>query len=129
MPLGKEIGAFSLQSVTHTVTPLADGEIEIQVNLEGTQSGEISGPVVGTLTVGGRMGAKTGNYTWCGFAFPDGADPISATGDGVWTETGRATWRFVGTNRLSDGSLMAVEADGDFAKRTLSLAGDASDGY
>ena len=119
MPAGKEIGAFALKATTHTVSPGPGNSVVLAVNLEGTQTGEISGEVLGTLTVGFDPESDSGTYTWSGWGALDGGQNVTMQGQGTYESSGVHTWRFNGTNRLSDGSTSIVEAVGDLAKRSI----------
>ena len=119
MAIGKEIGAFSIKATSHTVTPAPGGGIVLNVNFEGTQTGEITGQVLGTLTTKLVPGQASGTYTWCGWGAASSGENVFVEGQGTLESIGTHKWRFLGTNLLSDGSTNAVEAEGELATRTL----------
>ena len=66
MALGKELGSFELKTTSFTVTPGPGKGRITQVNCEGTMSGDVTGVILGTLTVvTAEPGAKTGTWSWC----------------------------------------------------------------
>ena len=115
MAIGKEIGKFTLKSVT---TSYALDGASVEVNLDGTATGY--GTVLGTLTFRGEPGAKSGPLSWRGQGFLDTGETVIGAGEGIWEEAGKHKWHtrlIVGTSdgksHLSDGLL-------DLKTRTLS---------
>jgi hypothetical protein len=66
MAKGKELGEFSLKSVTITASPGPSGSTMLQGNFEGPGTG--IGTVILTATFVGR---KSGTFSTCGGAFGD----------------------------------------------------------
>ena len=113
MAIGKEIGDFSLQTIT---TSYAE-EGGVQVNLDGTATGYWT--VLGTLIFRGEPGAKTGSLTWRGQGFLDNGDTIAGEGQGTWQEIGKHKWRTRLIVRTSDGGCHASDGHLDLKSRTL----------
>ncbi len=120
MAIGKEIGSFSLKATSHTVTPGPGNSVILNVNMEGTQTGEIAGEVIGTLTTRIAPGEQSGTYTWCGWGALSSGENLTSEGQGTMEGSGTHKWRLLGTTLMSDGSTNVVEAEGDLATRTLS---------
>jgi hypothetical protein len=120
MALGKVIGEFSLKATSFTVTPGSGGAMTIQGNFEGPTSGDQgAGTGMGTLTAEGGPGAKSGTWRYCGMTFLNSGGSTGVTGQGTWEESGPNKWRYRGTGENSDGSVTAVEYEGDLATRTI----------
>lgn len=115
MAIGKEIGKFTLKSVT-TIYAL-EGD-SVQVNLDGTATGY--GTVLGTLTFKGEPGAKSGPLSWRGQGFLDNGETITGTGEGTWEESGKHKWRTRLIVSTSDGKCHASDGQLDLKTRTLS---------
>ena len=63
MAVGKQIGEFSFKSTSFTYSAAGT----VQGNFEGSVKGEgLTGPVLGTLTAVGALGAKSGTCSWVG---------------------------------------------------------------
>jgi hypothetical protein len=120
MAIGKEAGAFTLKATSHSFTPGPGNGVTLSVNFEGSQTGELSGEVLGTLTTVLEPGVQSGTWTWCGWGALTGGENLMSQGQGTLESIGTHKWRFHGTNRFSDGSTLAVEAEGDLAARSLS---------
>jgi len=115
MAIGKEIGDFTLKSIT-TGYALEGGIV--QINLDGPATGY--GTVLGTLTFRGEPGAKSGPLSWRGQGFLDTGDTVTGTGEGTWEEMGKHKW---GTRLIvstSDGKCHASDGHLDLKTRTLS---------
>jgi hypothetical protein len=83
-------------------------------------SGEAgTGTGIGTLTVVAEPGAKSGTWTWCGTTFLNTGGSVGVDGQGTWEESSANKWRYRGTGENSDGSVTAVEYEGDLATRTI----------
>jgi hypothetical protein len=67
MALGKQIGAFTLQQTSSTVTPGSGNALTIHVNLQGQVSGAAGeGRAIGTMTVAYEPNMKSGTWSYCG---------------------------------------------------------------
>jgi len=115
MAIGREIGEFTLKSITTTYA--LDGA-SVAVNVDGTATGY--GTVLGTMTFRGGPEAKSGPLSWRGQGFLDNGEVVTGLGEGTWAEAGKHRW----TTRLivstSDGKTHASEGLLDLKTRTLS---------
>ncbi|MCZ6677428.1 MAG: PEP-CTERM sorting domain-containing protein [Candidatus Poribacteria bacterium] len=86
MPIGNEIGAFSLNSTSITYQPGEGGSETAEINYEGTIEGSgASGTVLGTMKVAPAADATNGTWTWCGREFAaDGATRVLTGPFCVW---------------------------------------------
>lgn len=114
MAIGKEIGEFSLKSIS-TTYPNEAGSV--QVNLDGTATGY--GTVLGTMTFRAEPGAKSGLLSWRGQGFLDNGDTVTGAGEGTWEEIGKHKWRTRMIVNVSDGSCHASDGHLDLKSRTL----------
>jgi hypothetical protein len=115
MPIGKEIGEFSLKVVA-TSYPLEPGRV--YVNVDGQATGY--GTVLGTAIFHGEPGAKSGALSWRGQGFLDNGVTLVGTGEGTWEEMGRHKWRTRMIVTTSDGKCHASDGHLDLKTRTLS---------
>ncbi len=111
---GKRMGEFSFKAITATYSPGPAGGVLNQVNWEGTATG--FGVVQGTATYAG--GPKSGTFSWCGVAFLDNGDGLSAIGQGTYESTGKHRWSTEGFMQLSDGRRLSSKGEMDLASRT-----------
>jgi hypothetical protein len=115
MPIGKEIGDFSLKS---TSTNYADEGGSVSINCDGTATGY--GTVLGTLTFRGEPGAQSGPLSWRGQGFLENGDTVAGVGKGAWESIGKHKWRTRLIVTTSDGRCHASEGQLDLKTRTLS---------
>ena len=115
MSIGKEIGTFSLKSISTTYSEA--GGI-VQVHCDGTASG--FGTVLGTLTFRGEPGAKGGSLTWRGQGFLENGETVTGMGEGNWEALGQHKWRTRLIVSTSDGGCHASDGQLDLKSRTLS---------
>ncbi len=115
MALGKEIGVFSLKS---TSTRFGEVGAGVEINYDGTATGY--GTVLGTLSLRGTPGAKTGPCSWRGQGFLESGEVISGAGQGTWEELGKNQWRTRMIVATSDGGTHASDGKIDLASRSLS---------
>ena len=115
MTIGKEIGEFSLKSIS---TSYAEEAGIVQVNLDGTATGY--GTVLGTLTFRGEPGAKSGPLSWRGQGFLEDGSTVVGAGQGNWEEIGKHRWRTRLIVTTSDGRCHASDGQLDLKSRTLS---------
>ena len=114
MAIGKEIGQFSLKS---TSVRYAEEAGTVEISYEGTATGY--GTVLGTLTLRGEPGAKTGPSSWRGQGFLENGDVVSGAGQGTWEELGKHQWRTRLIVSTSDGRVHASDGKLDLASRSL----------
>jgi len=115
MAIGKEIGEFSLKSIS---TSYSEEGGSVQVNLDGTATSY--GSVLGTMTFRGEPGAKSGLLTWRGQGFLENGDTVTGAGEGAWEEIGKHKWRTRMIVTTSDGRCHASDGHLDLKTRTLS---------
>ena len=119
MAQGKQIGEFSLKMTSRTFTPGPGNTLALQVNFEGPVTGVMAGLHSGTLSVVIVPGAKSGTYTYCGATYLNNGDLVAASSQGTVENIGNHKRRLRGVNHFSDGSIAAVEAEGDLTAGTL----------
>ena len=68
MPLGKQIGAYEGKSTAINVISLGDQDV-VEANYEGTTSGDLPGPWVGTATYTGTD--EEGDIHFAGIGWPE----------------------------------------------------------
>jgi hypothetical protein len=119
MAQGKPIGEFSLKLASTTHTPGPGNTIAIQANFEGPVTGMMAGLHRGTLSAVIVPGAKSGTYTYCGVTYPTNGDPVALSSQGTVETIGNHKRRLRGVNHFSDGTIAAVEAEGDITAGTL----------
>jgi len=115
MAKGQELGSFSMQATSVTVSPGVAGSTLIRVNYEGTADG--FGTIVGTGTfVGGPKGGALG---WCGVAYSETGDQLTSNGSGAYESVGVNRWGTSAVIHISDGSAVLSEGVIDLASRSL----------
>jgi hypothetical protein len=114
MPIGKEIGEFTLKS---TSTSYAEERGSVKINFDGTATGY--GTVLGTLNFRGEPGATSGSLSWRGQGFLENGDTVAGTGEGSWEAIGKHQWRTRLIVTTSDGRCHASEGQLDLKSRTL----------
>jgi hypothetical protein len=119
MAQGKKIGEFSLKSAPPTFTPGPGNTIAVQVNFEGSVTGEMAGLHRGTLSVVIVPGAKSRTYTYCGVTYPINGDPVTLNSQGTTEDLSNHKRRLRGVNHFSDGRIAAVEAEIDIPAGTM----------
>lgn len=119
MAQGKKIGEFSLKAATTTFTPGPGNAISVQVNYDGSVTGEITGLHRGTFSTVVVPGAKSRTYTYCGITWPTTGEPVALNSQGTTENIDNTKRRVRGVNHFSDGRIAAVEAELDIAAGTL----------
>ena len=119
MPIGKEMGTFSLTATSFTNLPREGGVMSAIGNLEGTVTGDLAGAVLLTLNFK-TSDMKNGTYTSVAAGFLDNGDTLNGEGSGCYESSGKHKWRLRGQDVLSTGDIIAVEGEMDLASRTYS---------
>jgi hypothetical protein len=119
MAVGKKIGEFSLKMASSTFTPEPGNSMALQVNYEGSVTGEIAGLHRGTMSVVIVPGTKSRTYTYCGMTWPTKGDPVVVNSQGTLENMADHKRRMRGVGHLSDGSIIAVEGEIDITEGRL----------
>jgi hypothetical protein len=114
MAKGKQLAEFSMKSTSITYLPGPAGSRLAQANFEGTATGGF-GTVAGTATF---VGSKSGTLSYCGAAYLENGNELSASGSGSFESTGKHHWHTQAILHLSDGSALLSEGEIDLAKRS-----------
>jgi hypothetical protein len=124
MALGKQIGAFTLQQTSSTVTPGSGNALTIHVNLQGQVSGAAGeGRAIGTMTVAYEPNMKSGTWSYCGMTTLNSGGGHTVDSQGTWEETGHLKFRHRGTGKFSDGRTCGVEFENDATSGSLTISG------
>ena len=119
MPIGNEVGAFSLEVTSTTYSNSADGVSHVQLNMGGELEGDGQSDVVlGTLDIARGTDGANGSYTWIGQRF-SAEDTGLSNGAGFIQPSGDNTWMLRGFTTFPDGTSTAVEGTLELASRTL----------
>ena len=118
MAQGKKIGEFSLKSAPPTFTPGPGNTLAVQVNYEGSVTGEIAGLHRGTFSTVIVLGAKSRTYSYCGMTWPTNGDPVAINSQGTLENMANHKRRMRGVGHLSDGSIAAIEGEIDITAGT-----------
>ena len=113
MAKGKQIGEFSLNFTSLTLTPGPAGSVVIQGNCEGTATS--FGTVLGTASF---VGGKSGTLSWCSSAYLEDGEQLSSSGSGTYESIGKHRWRTLGFLQISDGRSLISEGEIELAKRS-----------
>ena len=116
MAVGKKIGEFSHKMASSTFTPGPGNSMALQVNYEGSVTGEIAGLHRGTMSVVIVPGTKSRTYTYCGMTWPTKGDPVTINSQGTLENMADHKRRMRGVGHLSDGSIIAVEGEIDITE-------------
>ena len=119
MPIGNEMGKFSLTATSFTNFPSEGGVMTATGNMEGEVTGEITGAILLTMNFK-TSDMKNGTYTSVASVFLENGDNLNGEGSGCYESIGAHKWRLRGHDILSDGSIIAVEGEMDLATRTYS---------
>ena len=118
--MAKQLGEFALKATS--VSYAADGAT-LSVDFDGTGTG--FGTILGSLIFHVEPGSKKGPCSWRSQAFLDNGDQLAGTGEGVWEESAKHTWRIRSIVTISDGQVLST--DGQFDLATRSYNGKISD--
>jgi hypothetical protein len=115
LAFGKAIGEFFLKS---TSTHYAEEGESVQIRYYGTATGYAT--VLGTMTLRGEPGAKSGPCTWRGQGFLDNREVVFGAGQGTWEVLSKHHWRTRMIVSTSDGGTHATDGKLDLKTRSLS---------
>ncbi len=116
MPLGKQIGAYEAKSTSIKV--LAAGEQDVvEVTYEGTTSGDLAGPWVGTTTYSGTDEEGELHFVGIGWPEPSG-ERASFEGSGLYKRVGPNRWQTRAAIRSSRGEQLVSEGQVDHSTRS-----------
>jgi hypothetical protein len=119
MASGKQIGAYSGKMTTITFGPGPGNDQSVQMNIEGTFSGELGeGTYVLTHHVVLAAGDKSGIWSQYGLATMKDGSALGFRVQGTWEEMSVGKWRYRGNGQFSDGRTYVSEFEGDWATRT-----------
>jgi hypothetical protein len=119
MPIGKEIGSFSLTSTSMTKGVDSTGNHTFVMNMEGQVSGGWNGTVLATI-IATTADINTGSYTISVAVYLDDGEVLTGSGCGIIRSLGGHKWRLNGVDLISDGTCIASEGDLELATRTYS---------
>ncbi len=119
MPLGKQIGAYEAKSTSINVVSLGDQDV-VEATYEGTTSGDLVGPWIGTATYTGTD--DEGEIHFAGIGWPDPGDRVKFEGSGLYKRVGANVWQTRVALRSSRGEQMVSEGTVDH--NTRSWVGD-----
>jgi hypothetical protein len=118
MSVGRQIGEFSYEATSVTVSERADGSREHAINFQGTAAGY--GAVVATMRVHiPSPSAKGGRVRWTAHAYLENGNEAEADGDGTWTALGGHRWRVRSINGVSDGGVLLGDGVLELATRSF----------
>ena len=118
MAIGKEVGTYTANATSITLSVDTNGDRVFVMNYEGTVSGGWNGTVLSTLTAR-SSDFQTGTYTTDVAAYLDDGQILTGEGSGVLKGLGGHKWQLNGTDLVSDGSRIASEAVMSLADRNL----------
>ena len=117
MPLGKEIGSFSVKSTCIRVIEV-DGDARVlEGSFEGEVSGQLNGAILGTNTFTGTN--EKGTYQGHGVGLL-ASGSVNSTSSGVYWLSGPNEWQTRGAVNLATGETIVGEGTIKFADRTWS---------
>lgn len=111
--MSSESGEFNLKATS--VSYPTDANV-VAADFDGTATG--FGTVLGTVTFQVEPGTKKGPCSWRGQGFLDNGDQLAASGEGVWEESGKHSWRIRTIIRISDGQVISTDGEFDLASRS-----------
>jgi len=119
MPIGKEIGSFSLNSTSLRIGVDAGGNNTVTITLEGEVSGGWSGTVLSTMDVTMADLNESGSYVSNVAVYLNDGGIVTGSGTGIIAAIGNHKWRLNGVDVISDGSRIAMEAEIELATRKM----------
>ena len=123
-----QIGKFTFEQTSSTVTAGSGGSLALQINLQGQISGEAGeGLVIGTMTLEYEPNMKSGTWAYCGMTLLNSGGGNTAQSQGTWEETGHLKFHHRGTVKFSDGRTCGVDFDNDATSGALTLSGTLND--
>ncbi len=116
MPLGKQIGTFESKSTSVKVVSLGDQDV-VEATYEGTTSGDLAGPWVGTATYTGSD--EEGELQFAGIGWPEpSGDRVKFQGTGLYKRIAPNRWQTRVALRTSRGEQLVSEGQVDHATRS-----------
>ena len=120
MPIGNEIGSYSVNATSIEKEVDAAGNSVFTINFEGSVSGGWKGSVLSTMK-STTSDYQTGTYTSNVSVYLDDGSVVEGAGSGVFKSVGGHKWQLNGTDLVSDGTCIAT--DGVLTLADKSLAG------
>ncbi|MGR8947722.1 MAG: hypothetical protein ACU84Q_06715 [Gammaproteobacteria bacterium] len=118
MTIGKEIGTFSADGMSISVSQDSDGGRVFEISDERTVSGGWNEAVLSTM-VARTYGFQTRAYTSEVVAYLDNGETPSRQVPGVLKGLGNHKWQINGVDLVSDGSRISAEGVMSLADRNL----------
>jgi len=116
MPLGKQIGSFESKSTSIRIVSVGEEDVA-EVTYEGTSSGDLAGPFVGTATYSGAD--EEGELKFVGIGWPEpSGERVKFEGSGLYKRIGPNRWQTRAAIRSSRGEQFVSEGQVDHASRT-----------
>ena len=119
MPIGKEVGSYTVTATSITKEVDAAGNSVFTLNYEGTVSGGWNGSVLSTMTSTTSGNYAAGTYTSTVSVYLEDGSVVTGEGSGVFRSVGGHQWQLNGTDLVSDGSCIASEGVLKLADKTL----------
>ena len=116
MPLGKQIGTYESKSTSIKIVSLGDQDVA-EVTYEGTTSGDLAGPWVGTATYTGNEDEGELRFVGIGWPEPSG-ERVKFEGSGLYKKVGATRWQTRAAIRSSRGEQFVSEGQVDHESRT-----------
>lgn len=116
MPLGKQIGTYESKSTSVKIVSVGEQDVA-EVTYEGTTTGELAGPWVGTTTYTGTD--EEGELKFVGIGWPEpSGERVTFEGSGLYKKNGATRWQTRAALRSSRGEQFVSEGQIDHASRT-----------
>jgi len=116
MPLGKQIGSYESKSTSIKVVSVSDEDV-VEVTYEGTTTGDLAGPWVGTATYCGSDEEGEVHFAGIGWPEPSG-ERVKFEGSGLYKRSGANRWQTRVALRASTGEQLVSEGQVDHTSRS-----------
>ena len=116
MPLGKQLGSFESKTTSIKVVSVGDQDV-VEATVEGTTTGDLAGPYVGTATYIGSDEEGELHFVGIGWPEPSG-DRVTFEGSGLYKRSGQNQWQTRAAIRSSRGEHFVSEGRVDHASRS-----------